>query len=378
MIFKGVKTMKFKTNRDSLLNVLSVAQEVITNKSPISILSNVLLQTDENRVIVKCTNSTVNALTSFVAEIEEPGEVTIFCDKLMTVVSSLPMGDVEVFSSGIEIIVQPVAKKIKFKIKTQAADKFPIIKSFVQENAIKVAGKDFKNLIHTTSFAVSTDQNRFIMTGCFICKKDNYLTMVATDTRRMSICKCVDFNENFTSVIVPKKMLTVVEKFCSDEGDILINSTDKLFMVKSGNLEIITSLFEGKYPNWEKVVQTEQDHTVSVSKKDIENAIKTAVIMSAKDSRVELVVEPEKMTVKTPESDMGSAKEEIAAVYDREPITIALNIQFLADVLRVIDSENVSIDFKVNQDNKVSGALLVRESEKKENNYIHIIMPMSV
>ena len=370
--------MKFKTNRDSLLNVLSVAQEVITNKSPISILSNVLLQTDENRVIVKCTNSTVNALTSFVAEIEEPGEVTIFCDKLMTVVSSLPMGDVEVFSSGIEIIVQPVAKKIKFKIKTQAADKFPIIKSFVQENAIKVAGKDFKNLIHTTSFAVSTDQNRFIMTGCFICKKDNYLTMVATDTRRMSICKCVDFNENFTSVIVPKKMLTVVEKFCSDEGDILINSTDKLFMVKSGNLEIITSLFEGKYPNWEKVVPTEQDHTVSVSKKDIENAIKTAVIMSAKDSRVELVVEPEKMTVKTPESDMGSAKEEIAAVYDREPITIALNIQFLADVLRVIDSENVSIDFKVNQDNKVSGALLVRESEKKENNYIHIIMPMSV
>ena len=370
--------MKFKTNRDSLLNVLSVAQEVITNKSPISILSNVLLQTEENKVIVKCTNSTVNAITSFAAEIEEPGEVTIFCDKLMTVVSSLPLGDVEISSSGIEIIVQPVAKKIKFKIKTQAADKFPIIKNFIQENAIKVASKDFKSLIHNTSFATSTDQNRFIMTGCYICKNDNYLTMVATDTRRMSVCKCVDFNENFTPVIVPKKMLTVVEKFCSDEGDILINSTDKQFMVKSGNLEIITSLFEGKYPAWEKVIPAELDKTVSVSKRDLENAIKTAVIMSAKDSRVEFIVEPGKMTVKTPESEMGSAKEEIAAVYEGDAITIALNVQFLSDVLRVLNSENVSIDFKVNQDNKVSGALLVRENEKKENNYTHIIMPMSV
>ena len=370
--------MKFRTNRDSLLNVLSVAQEVITNKSPISILSNVLFQTGENKVIVKCTNSTVNAITSFAAEIEEPGEVTIFCDKLMTVVSSLPLGDVEVFSSGIEIIVQPVAKKIKFKIKTQAADKFPVIKNFIQENAIRIAAKDFKNLIHNTSFAASTDQNRFIMTGCFICKKDNYLTMVATDTRRMSVCRCIDFNESFTSVIVPKKMLTVVEKFCSDEGETLINSTDKQFMVKSGNLEIISSLFEGKYPAWEKVIPAELGFTVSVSKKELENAIKTAVIMSAKDSRVELIVEPKKMTVKTPESEMGSAKEEIAAVYDGEPITIALNIQFLSDVLKVINSESVSIDFKKNQDNKVSGALLVRETDKKENDYTHIIMPMSI
>ena len=318
--------MKFKTNRDSLLNVLSVAQKVITNKSPISILSNVLLQTDENRVILKCTNSTVHAITSFAAEIEEPGETTIFCDKLMTVVSSLPMGDVEVFSSGIENIVQPVAKKIKFKIKTQAADKFPIVKGFSEEGAIKVAARDFKNLIHNTSFAVSTDQNRYLMTGCFICKNDNYLTMVATDTRRMSVCKCVNFNSDFTDIIVPKKMLSVVEKFCSNEGDILLNSNEKMFMVKSGNLEITGSTFDGKYPTWQKVIPTELTHTVKVPKNDLENTIKTAVIMSAKDSRVELMIEPEKMTVKTPDTDMGSATEEIAAVYNGDPVTIALSL----------------------------------------------------
>ena len=119
------------------------------------------------------------------------------------------------------------------------------------------------------------------------------------------------------------------------------------------------------------------DHTVTVAKKELENAIKTAVIMSAKDSRVELTIEPEKMTVKTPDSDMGSAVEEIAAIYTGEPAMIAINIQYLSDALKAIEADSISIDFKVNEDNKCKGALIVRESEKKENNYTHIIMPMS-
>ena len=85
--------MKFVTSKDAILRVLSVAQEVITNKSAISIMSNVLLQTDKenNKVIVKCTNSTINAISSFNADIVEEGETTVFCDKFVSVISSLPM-----------------------------------------------------------------------------------------------------------------------------------------------------------------------------------------------------------------------------------------------------------------------------------------------
>ena len=368
--------MKFTTNRDSLLNVLNIAQDVITNKSPISILSNVLLQTSENRVIVKCTNSTVSAVTSFSAEIEEPGEVTIFCDKFMNIISSLPVGDIEVFSQQNEIIVKPTGKKIKFKIKILAADKFPIVNGFVQENAISIAAKDLKNLIHNTIFAVSTDRNRHIVTGCFICKKDNFLYMVATNLRRMSICKCVDFNSDFIDAVIPDKMLSIVEKYCSSEGDLLINSTGRMFMVKSGNLEVSSSVFEGNYPNWQKVIPDGLDHTVTVSKQELENAIRTAVIMSAKDSRIELNIEPGKITVNTPESDIGSATEEIAALYDGSPVMIILNIQYVSDVLKVINSENIAIDFKVNQESKVTEAIIIRESEKTDTCYKHIIMPM--
>ena len=108
--------MKFTTSKDAILRVLSVAQEVITNKSAISIMSNVLLQTDKEnqKVIVKCTNSTINAISSFGAEIEEEGEITVFCDKFVSVISSLPMGDVEIETGENEILVKPLGKKVKF------------------------------------------------------------------------------------------------------------------------------------------------------------------------------------------------------------------------------------------------------------------------
>ena len=369
--------MKFTTNRDALLKAITVAQDIITNKSPVSILSNVLLQTAENKVIVKCTNSTVKVVTSFGAEIEEEGELTVYCDKFMSIINSLPMGDVEVSSKENEVIVQPIGKKVKFRIKSLAADKFPIINGFMADQVTELSAKDLKNLIRNTIFAVSSDQNRYIMTGCYVCKVDNLLTMVATDGRRMSVCNCVDFSPDFTPAIIPTKMLSVLEKFCSDEGNVQMVTTDKTFSVKAGNLEVSTALIEGQYPMWQKVLPSGLDHSVTVSKKELEDALKCACIMVQKNGRVQMVIDKERLEISSPDTEMGSSKQEIAAVYDGEPVNIALNALYLSDILKVITAESITIDFTLNEDKKVSKALIVRESGEAKTSYTHVIMPMT-
>ena len=371
--------MKFVTSKDAILRVLSVAQEVITNKSAVSIMSNVLLQTDKdnNKVIVKCTNSTINAISSFGADIEEEGETTVFCDKFVSVISSLPMGDVEVVTGENEIIVKPIGKKVKFKIKTLASDKFPVFNGFNPENSIKIAAKDFKNLIKHTSFAVSTDSNRYIMTGCYLTKEDNMLYMVATDGRRMSVCGCTDFSPDFTSAIIPVKIFSIIEKLCQDEGQIEINTTDKVFYFKAYGYELSSSLIDGQYPAWRKVVPDGLDHTFTVSKRDLEDAMKRTVIMAAKNGRIQMHLDADKMVISTPETENGSSKEEIDAKYSGEPAEIALNAMYLSEVLKVIDCEDISIDFKFNQENKVSSALIVRAADMENTPYTHIVMPMS-
>lgn len=370
--------MKFITSRESLIKVITIAQDVISNKSPVSIMSNVLFQTAENKVIVKCTNSTVKLVTSFGAEIEEEGELTVFCDKFMSIINSLPAGDVEVLSNDNEILVQPVGKKVKFKIKHLAADKFPLINGFIPDaTTIEIAAKDLKNLIHNTIFAVSTDQNRFIMTGCYICKNDNLLTMVATDGRRMSTCSCVDFSPDFTPAIIPTKMLSVLEKFCSDEGNIQIATTDKTCSVKAGNLEISTTLIDGQYPNYLKVLPVGLDHTITVSKKELEDAIKCACIMVQKNGRIQMAIDKGKIEISSPDTEMGSSKQEIAAVYEGEPVNIALNALYLSDILKVITAESITLEFAINEEGKVNKALIVRDSENNKPCYTHVIMPMT-
>ena len=371
--------MKFTTSKDAILRVLSVAQEVITNKSAISIMSNVLLQTDKEnqKVIVKCTNSTINAISSFGAEIKEEGEITVFCDKFVSVISSLPMGDVEIETGENEILVKPLGKKVKFRIKTLASDKFPVFNGFNPDNSIKVAAKDFKNLIKHTTFAVSSDSNRYIMTGCYLTKEDNLLVMVATDGRRMSVCNCVDFSPDFTSAIIPVKIFSIIEILCQDEGQIEINTTDKVFYFKAYGYELSSSLIEGQFPAWKKVVPSGLDHTVKVAKNELESAMKRTIVMAAKNGRIQMHLDTDVMIISTPETENGSSKEEIAAKYSGEPADIALNAMYLSDVLKVIDSDDISINFKFNDDNRVSSALIISDADNENTPYTHVIMPMS-
>ena len=160
--------MKFITSKDAFIKVLGVCQEVINSKSPISILSNVYLETNDDYVVVKCTNSAVSAKTKFNAEIIEKGSTTVFCTKLFAIVSQLPDGNIEFETTEKDIQVKAEGKKIKYKLKSLAVDKFPEIIEFKKENSIEVAAKDFKECIKQTLFAVSTDSCRYMMTGWYL------------------------------------------------------------------------------------------------------------------------------------------------------------------------------------------------------------------
>lgn len=371
--------MKFATSRESLIRVLSVAREIISNNSPLSILSNVLLQTDKDnsRIVIKCTNSNINAVSYFNAEIEEEGETTVFCDKMLSVISSLPSGNVVFENKGTEINIKPENKKIKFKIKTLSADKFPVIKDFNKDNVFEISAKEFKNLIRQTSFAVATDPNRYFMTGCYLTKDNGRLTMVATDAKRMSLCSSSSECPDFTPVIIPVKMLSIIDKIASDEGNILLSIHEREFHFSGNGYEIYCTLIDGKYPAYQKVLPTGLDKSIKVSKAELSDSLKRTSVLLSKNGRINLIADAGKMVISSPESELGNSVEEIPAVYDGEKAEIALNVEFLLDVLKVIDSNDIIFEFKFNQDKKVLAAIVVKGDDKKEVNYTHIIMPMN-
>ena len=366
--------MKFSFDRDSLIKEIAIAQEIITNKSPISILSNVLLEAQNNTLTIKASDTSVNFITHIPVEVIEEGTTTIYCDKLMGILNSLPSGEVEFNQEDIKVSIKPVSKKIKFQLKSIASDKFPEIASTENVPFFEISSKDFKEMICQTIFAVADDANRFFMTGVFFTKKDNNIVMVSTDGRRLSYIEKENTlnTPEFTPSIVPVKILNCILKNAPSEGNISIAIVDKMIFAKFNNYEFSSLLLDGQFPNYQRVIPEKQAYSFQVQKNDLENALKRiALMVDKKICRILFNLKPGVLKIISPESDIGNADEEIPCEYNGDEITLALNYRYIGEPLKVIDTERIVFEFTE------SMKAITLHSEPKAD-YFHIIMPMNL
>ena len=380
---KGVyKNMKFIFDRDSMIKEIAIAQEIITNKSPVSILSNILLIAENNSLTIKATDSTIKFTTVIPVDIQEEGKTTVFCDKFMSILSSLPYGDVEFSQKDIEVTIKPNSKRFVAKLKSQTSDKFPEIESTDNMPFFEVPSKDFKEMIRETIFAISEDRNRYFMTGVYFLKNEDNLTMVATDGRRLSCDNKQLVNiPDFPPAIIPIKILNSVLKNAPEEGNIQVAVIDKSIFIKFGNMEFSSVLIEGQFPNYKKVIPQNLTQSIMVNKADLDSALKRTIIMiDKKISRLIFKISSGELKLISPESDSGSADETIPCRYDGKTVSMSLNYNYITEPLKVINSENIVFEFNPNETQDDEEATITKAiimHSETECDYIHVIMPMN-
>ncbi len=370
--------MKFTCERDVIIREISIAQEIISSRNALSILSNVLLEAGENTVLIRATDLKVGFETRIPADVAAAGSTTVFCDKFIGILRSLPAGDVE-FEQGSDtkdpdaFVIRPVFKKIDFRLKSIAADKFPEIQMASDDQFFEFPQKDFIEMIGQTVFAVSDDETRYFMNGVYLENNEAKLVMVATDGRRLSyISKEVTGPlKEFTGVIVPPKVLNLVRKLASGEGAFSLAITDKNLFVHFDNQKLTSALIEGQFPNYRRVIPEQQQHSATVAKDELVEAIKRVSLLVEKSRRIYLTLSENTLVLSSEESDIGVAREEISCKYDGPDITMAVNFQYLTEPLRVITDEEVVMRFT--EANKAVSLYSVPERE-----FFHIIMPMQL
>lgn len=374
--------MKFIFDKDAMIKEIAIAQEIITNKSPVSILSNILVIAENGTLTIKATDSTVKFTTNIPVDIEEEGRTTIFCDKFMSILSSLPSGDIEFIQEDIGVTIKPISKKVKFQLKSQASDKFPEIGSSENIPFFELPSKDFKEMIKETIFAVSDDRNRYFMTGVYFVKNGDTLTMVATDGRRLSsVNKNIANVPEFQPAIIPTKILSTVLKHAPEEGNIEVAVIDKSIFVKFGSMEFSSVLIDGQFPNYQKVIPENLTMSFQVNKSDLDAALKrTTIMVDKKVSRIIFKISSGVLKLVSPDTELGNADEEIPCRYDGQDISMALNFTYVTEPLKVIDSENVVFDFNINDNDtgdeaNITKAVIMRAEPASD--YIHVIMPMN-
>ncbi|WP_308510075.1 DNA polymerase III subunit beta [uncultured Treponema sp.] len=371
--------MRFTFDKDTMIKEISIAQEIISTKNMGSILSNILIIAQENKLTIKATDIKVNFETQVPVQITEEGTTTVYCDKFMGILNSLPSGEIEFNQEkkeneeqSINVIIKPVDKKIKFQMKSMSQEKFPEFYSAENVPYFEVSSKDIKEMIAQTSFAVSEDETRYFMNGVFFEKKGDNLNMVATDGRRLSfVSKSILAGiSEFPSAIVHPKILNIILKHAPEEGNIFVAVVDKMIFFKFGNYKFGAALLEGQFPNYERVIPEHQAFNFQVCKADLVDALKrVALMVDKKAGRIFFNISDGVLKITSSQSDMGSADEEIPCQYQGNSYTIALNFRYIEEPLRGINSEKIAFEFT-----EEMKAVTMRPEPAED--YFHIIMPM--
>lgn len=366
--------MKFNFEKSALLKELMIAQEIISTKTAVSILSNVLLDAKDNKLTIRATDVKVNFETSIPVDIVEEGRTTVFCDKLVGIISSLPEGEIEIAEKDNKLNITSISKKAKFQLKTLSDADFPAFIEAEKIEFFEIPASDLKQMIVNTIFSVSDDQTRYFMNGVCMKKNDGNLLFVATDGRRLSYIK-KDFSllkENPENIIIPTKVLNIINKRLSENANVSIGFDEKFIFFNFDNYKFSSPLIDGKFPNYERVIPESQKSQFEVNRKELLDAIKRVSILVERNlKRIYFELSSGKLIISSNEKEIGNAAEEIPCRYDGDGITFAFNYSYLEEPCKVMDCESVILKFS-----DVDHAMTLCPSP--ESDFFHIVMPMRV
>lgn len=368
--------MKFTCSLESLIKQLTICESIISAKGNISILSNILIEAKNSKIKITACDTTINFFGEIGADIESEGSITVYSSKLYSLAKKMPSDEIIIETdSSNNFIIQPKGKKnIIYKLKGIDSDKFPETISAENQEYFPIKKNILLDMINKTKFAVSQNESRRFVSGILFEIKNNILKMVSTDGKRLSkIEKEIENKSNLDiSIIVPPKILLEISKLCNDNGEAFLSITKDNIFIKIDNFLFISNLLEANFPPYEQVIPKNQTGTITLEKKSFKESIERISLMGDKEThKIILLLTENEMKIYSESLSLGSGEETISVDYIGEETKMAINFIYLIDVLSVLSNENIIIDFKNSQ-----STITVRE--KDNNDYIYIMMPMSL
>src|SRR5256885_94175 len=201
--------MKFSVTKEKLLEGLQQVQNVVSTRTTLPILSNVLLQADKDEIHLTTTDLDVGVRGSCEAHVDKAGATTLPARRLFNIVRELPSSEIQVDVDGKNAASIRGGQSF-FKILGLPEDEFPPLPKFEDAKVVTIRQKDLRDGLRKTSYAISTDETRYVLNGVLFSFKDNKLTLVATDGRRLAMAEIeLEFPRSHeTDLIIPTKAVT--------------------------------------------------------------------------------------------------------------------------------------------------------------------------
>lgn len=366
--------MNLTIGKEQIIAGLQAVQNVVSNRTTLPILSNVLLRAEEGTVEFTATDLDVTVVCKVEGKVGKPGATTVPVKKLFGIVRELNGTEIEIESDE-KNITSIRAGSSYFKIHGLSADEFPPLPKFKDDKKVGISQETIRGMLKKTSFAVSTDESRYVLNGIFISLKDHKMTLVATDGRRLALVdEEVEISEKSGGeFIVPAKAVNELNRLLTDKGEVELKygENQASFALKDDkgtSVLLITKLIEGNYPNYRQVIPGEAKERVALVREEFLQALRRAEIMTSdKANSVKLAFGKNSLAITANSPEVGEARESLAVNYKGKEMAIAFNPRYLIDPLAALGEDEVFLELI----DELSPGVL-----KINGPFLYVVMPM--
>lgn len=361
--------MKLTVNRDALFEALTQVQAVVSPRSTIPVLANVLLRAEGGKLRLVTTDLEVTVSTEVPAEVAKSGETTLPAKRLFSVIRELPPHEVE-----LEVDDKHTASlrcgSAFFKIMGLGSDDFPEVPEPEGEHVFTLDQAVLRHMLKCVQYASSVDETRYVLNGILFSFQDQKLTAVATDGRRLALCEQeLEFPAGSEmDMVVPAKPVNELLRNLDSEGQIRITAAGTQVVFDIAELRIISKLIDGNFPNYRQVIPAACEERIAFDRESLLNAVKrVSLVTNEQSNSVKLLFRENNVEIVTSTPDVGEAREQVPVKYAGPEMSIAYNPEFLMAPLRVLASDEVYLELI----DELSPGVM-----KADGAFLYVIMPM--
>lgn len=370
--------MKFNVSSTSLCNKLQAISRVQNSKNSLPILECVLFDLSDNVLSMTASDSeTIITTTIEVSDSEGSGRFAISSKTLISSIKEISEQPITFVINSDTQQVEVYYQNGKYNLVGSNADEYPLPTD--NDNAgesLTISADTLLRGISRSLFATADDELRPQMNGVFFDITPEYTTLVASDGHKLVRNRMLDVHgNNAASFILPKKPALLIKTILpKEESEVQINFTDRNAKVQFSNYTISCRLIEGRFPNYNSVIPTDNPFRVRVDRMSFISTLRrVSVFANAASALIKLHIENNKLTVSAQDIEYStSAEESVMCEYDGNPMSIGFNGPYLLEVLNNITGQEIILELA---DPSRAGVLLPAEQEIDED-LIMLLMPM--
>ncbi len=361
--------MKLQVTQENLNKALANVARIANSRTTLPILSNVLLKTVNNRLSIAATNLDI-AITHYVgAKVSQEGSITVPARLMQDFVSSLPSGTISLELEDHKLHV--TADQYKSTINGVSAEDFPVMPAITDGSNWSLPAQALKKGLQQVVLAASNDESRPLLTGVYFHTNKNNLYLAATDSYRLAEKLLTKIDQPANLLVPATAMQDLLRVLGDNDESVEIVNDEQQVLFKVNDVELVTRLIEGSYPDYKRLIPAEFTTKAAIKKSELSNITKVSSLFareSAGSVTFKVDADAQTVSIHSIASQLGENTAQAAAKVEGSG-EITLNSRYLLDALGVIIGDEVDFCFN----GKLEACVL---RGKGQDDYTHIIMPL--